>query len=113
MFLVSPSFSNFFDYKVYNTYIESGSYFRRFNLEPLSALLMHLSYSLGLGATSYYFFTTVIFVASLFFFSFSVLKNLSALLFFGAVLFSPATLILLHTPRYVLALAFFFSLFCF
>lgn len=40
-----------------------------------------------------------------------MLKNLSALLFFGAVLFSPATLILLHTPRYVLALAFFFRYF--
>jgi len=68
---------------------------------------MHVSYSLGLSATSYYLFSTAIFVACLCFFSFGVLKSSSALLFFSAVLFSPATLILLHTPRYVLAMAFF------
>ena len=104
---VSSSFSNFFDFYVYNDYILNGTYLARFAREPVSAFLMHTVNYFNFSADFYYFICVLFFLLCMQFFSWSYFRSSWGIFFFGLFLFNPSTLILIQTPRYLLAFSFF------
>lgn len=105
VYYVYQQCSGFPDYQGYDSYIRKGTALDRFGREPVSAYLMHLIGTLGMGGREYYAIST----ASLCIVAWIIALPLSMYkrsLFFIFLLTCPITFILFQTPRFCFSMAF-------
>jgi hypothetical protein len=105
-FFLSYSIESFFDFDRYESYITNGSALVRFRMEPISAISMYFWGRLGLGAFSYHLLIWIFFGIVCY-----VMAKKSGCYFweflFLLLVFNPASMILLQTPRFLLGFIFF------
>ena len=102
--LVSKS-PTFFDYSNYDAMMEMGTYYLRYQQEPISMLTMYISRFLEEGAFGYYLIVWVLYLFSVMYISFWHYKNawFTVSMF---LLFNPLTIMAFLVPRHFMALTF-------
>lgn len=106
--LLIAVYSPFFpDYSSYGMYIARGTGSLRFYNDPLSALILYIIDILRSGYVEYMLINWLFFYAAIVYLCSFVKSEARAVLAYAYFLFSPVSLLLYQTPRFLLSAAFF------
>lgn len=95
------------DYYNYERYIVDGTSFIRFYQEPISACIMYAIHYME-GSSYWYYVISILMLNYSYYFLCGTVKSNTKYILFIFLLLNPINLILIQTPRYVIALAFCF-----